>query len=388
MTTESVQDIVGSMIAGAGGTYNDAAGTIALPTPEGTRGLVITDTNVATIPAGDATDNIAAYYNSGASPITVQGTRIAAGSHAVWAWVSGAWVLLASGTSAPATPATPGAPTVTIDSVTATSVAVNYSTTDAGVTGWRYRLNGGAWSALDGTSPDTITGLNPSTTYAIDVQYTVDGTAWSPMASTITTTAQSAVSYMRLSTVNATNYPLKETGDATTGYTYGLLWGAYQGFPAWTSTKTCPASGDFTVDVTIGEVRAALVRASDSAKDSIIFRMGTFTVTYIMFGTPRAGRPEPTGADWYYTGMDNMNVANTNTLPAIQHAPGDILRVGRTGTELWTKVSKDGGATWIDLYLKPGVTPTATKFGIMGGGSAPWAAPVVITKPTYTGAWT
>ena len=388
MTTESVQDIVGSMIAGAGGTYNDAAGTIALPTPEGTRGLVITDTNVATIPAGDATDNIAAYYNSGASPITVQGTRIAAGSHAVWAWVSGAWVLLASGTSAPATPATPGAPTVTIDSVTATSVAVNYSTTDAGVTGWRYRLNGGAWSALDGTSPDTITGLNPSTTYAIDVQYTVDGTAWSPMASAVTTTAQSAASYLRLSTHNTTNYPLNETGDATTGYTYGLLWGAYQGFAAWTSTKTCPASGDFTVDVTIGEVRTALVRASDSVKDTIAFRMGSFTVTNITYASLKPGRPETTGTDWYYMGMDGTSVSNTDTVPAIPHAPGDILRIGRTGTELWTKISKDGGATWIDLYLKAGVTPTASKFGIMGGGNQPWSAPVVITKPTYTGAWT
>ena len=95
---ESVQDIVGSMVTSAGGTYNDAAGTITLPTPEGTRGLIITGTNVTNIPAGDATDNLAAYYNSGSAPITVQGTSIAAGAHAVWAWVSGAWVLLSAGT--------------------------------------------------------------------------------------------------------------------------------------------------------------------------------------------------------------------------------------------------------------------------------------------------
>ena len=35
MTTEAVQDVVGSMVVGAGGTYNDAAGTITLPSGGG-----------------------------------------------------------------------------------------------------------------------------------------------------------------------------------------------------------------------------------------------------------------------------------------------------------------------------------------------------------------
>ena len=48
-----------------------------------TRGLIITDANVATIPDGTLVDNLAAYYNSGATAITVAGTEVAAGSHAV-----------------------------------------------------------------------------------------------------------------------------------------------------------------------------------------------------------------------------------------------------------------------------------------------------------------
>ena len=44
---EAVQDIVGSMVAGAGGTYNDAAGTITLPSGSGGDAVTMTDAEIS-----------------------------------------------------------------------------------------------------------------------------------------------------------------------------------------------------------------------------------------------------------------------------------------------------------------------------------------------------
>ena len=150
-----------------------------------TRGLIITAVDVSTIPAGDTTDNLAAYYNSAAVPITVAGVELVAGSHAVWVWVGGAWVLLSSGASAPVdTPPEPAdtvAPelpgTVTIGAVSAEQVQLtlsNPASDAAGVTGYDVSIDSGStWLSSTGSSPRvtvsgltlTVTGLTPSTTY-------------------------------------------------------------------------------------------------------------------------------------------------------------------------------------------------------------------------------
>lgn len=46
LDTEAVQDVIGAMVAQAGGAYNDAAGTISLPAPSVT-GAVINDTTAS-----------------------------------------------------------------------------------------------------------------------------------------------------------------------------------------------------------------------------------------------------------------------------------------------------------------------------------------------------
>ena len=52
MTTEGVQDVVGAMVTGAGGSYNDAAGTITLPSGGGGGSSTITADDTPAAPAG------------------------------------------------------------------------------------------------------------------------------------------------------------------------------------------------------------------------------------------------------------------------------------------------------------------------------------------------
>ena len=114
-----------------------------------TRGLIITDANVTTIPDGTLVDNLAAYYNSGATAITVQGTSIAAGAHAVWAWVSGAWTLLASGTGG--VPASLAAPTGLTSTPTSDGAALSWSAV-VGAAGYVVKVDSSAWMAVTETS--------------------------------------------------------------------------------------------------------------------------------------------------------------------------------------------------------------------------------------------
>ena len=122
-----------------------------------TRGLIITAVDVPTIPAGTSVDNLAAYYNSGAAPITVQGSSIASGAHAVWAWVSSAWVLLSSGTTTP--PVDPGDTVVT--PTAPTSDDANNTYTIPTTTGVDYKIGGvttaaGTYSVGNVTTSVTI----------------------------------------------------------------------------------------------------------------------------------------------------------------------------------------------------------------------------------------
>lgn len=151
-----------------------------------TRGLIVNAVDVATIPPGTTLDNLAAYYNSGASAITVAGVELAAGAHAVWAWVSGAWVLLSSGTATPPVdPSDTTAPvwsaTLTTGTPTDTAVVIAASalaTDNVAVTGYRWRLTGEGTEVARPITPSglnfTITGLTASTTYAAPILWAVD----------------------------------------------------------------------------------------------------------------------------------------------------------------------------------------------------------------------
>ena len=151
-----------------------------------TRGLIITAVDVATIPAGDTLDNLAAYYNSAAAPITVAGVELGAGSHAVWVWVAGAWVLLSSGTHAPPvdlSDTTPPVWTATLTTGTPTETAVviaasALATDNVAVTGYRWRLTGEGVGVARTITPSglnfTLDGLTASTAYAAPIFWAVD----------------------------------------------------------------------------------------------------------------------------------------------------------------------------------------------------------------------
>ena len=82
LTTEAVRDVVGAMIVGAGGTYNDGAGTIELPVGGGAASSAI-----VTVPNIGWTDSItlAVAGLTGphvVAPVTAEGAQ---------AWAAGQW---------------------------------------------------------------------------------------------------------------------------------------------------------------------------------------------------------------------------------------------------------------------------------------------------------
>ncbi len=316
--TEAVQDAVGAMVTAAGGTYDDAAGTITLPSGGATRGLIITDTNVGAIPDGDAEDTLAAYYNSGASPITVQGTSIAAGAHAVWAWVSGAWTLLASGTGGDGGEVVLSAPSVSIDSVTHDSITAAYSTSTPDAASWQYRLDGGTVGALDGASPDTISGLSPLQSGTIEVRYAV-GAVWSPWSAPVAwQTSALTLSWLQLpTTANVT-----ETWDAENGYTYTWAGSA-------TPAKLIAQAGqDFQIQFRvagIGESNAEPKVQTSRSTGSVLGNAAPF------------GLVVSPSAWWIPLGGQTVQIS---------WQLGDMWRWARTGSVWSLHVSADTGATW------------------------------------------
>ena len=135
-----------------------------------TRGLVIGATDVTAIPAGTATDNLAAYYNSGPAVITVQGATLEPGSHAVWAWVNDTWVQLSGGTVVPADETGPTGGTLAVtdiagDAATLTVSGATDNESGLHTTPYRFSLDAGVtWTDWQESAAHTPT-LAPSTPY-------------------------------------------------------------------------------------------------------------------------------------------------------------------------------------------------------------------------------
>ena len=332
-TAADARAAIGAGTSSFSGAYADLSGK---PTAYELRGLIITDTNVGTIPAGDAVDNLAAYYNSGASAITVQGTSIAAGAHAVWAWVSGAWVLLSSGTSEPAASLT--APTVVVDSATATSITVSYSTATTGVTGWQYRLDSGSPAALDGASPDIISGLTPSQSGTIEVRFTIDGTTWSPWG---------VASYLANS--DKTFAPLRSYPyDSVTTISGSLATGV-----SATSTAATKLSTSHQAPVGTSGY-GALVKVNSGGTGVHFLLSNTVTAGAGPANITTNISHELRAVAGKYCVLDPA-YPSTVTVEA-----GDVLWAKYTGSAVEYSVSKDDGATWLSIASAPvSTTPTS-----------------------------
>ena len=147
MTTESVQDIVGAMVAGAGGSYNDdTAGTITLPSGGGT---VTTEQIIAAVGI-------------------VNGTN--ASSAQVAAWEAAGIIVLSSSpvindTTAPTWVATL---TATPDAESAVITASSAPSDDINVTAFESSFDGTTWAAAAPSGLDFT-----FATLARDTEYTV-----------------------------------------------------------------------------------------------------------------------------------------------------------------------------------------------------------------------
>ena len=81
LTTEAVQDVVGAMIVGAGGTYNDGAGTIELPVVGAASSAIVTVPNIGW--TDSITLTVAGLTGPHVvAPVTAEGAQ---------AWAAGQW---------------------------------------------------------------------------------------------------------------------------------------------------------------------------------------------------------------------------------------------------------------------------------------------------------
>ena len=375
MTTESVQDIVGAMVSAAGGSYDDAAGTITLPSGGATRGLIITDINVAAIPAGDGVDNIAAYYNSSATPITVQGTTIAAGAHAVWAWVSGAWVLLAAGTGATADTAAPvwpsGAyaavsnPTDTTATVALSALPVDdtavakyqvrvYVAGDSGTASWADATISGTTISLVGLTPSTV--YQPVEVRALDAAGNASAVLYTNTG--LTTTAPPALTFSKVYFSDSFNRPDGQAG--TLDNAYG---GTTNPVPTWgTDAAITVASNQLSI-TTMNKLRD-LAFGENAPGAALRFKRTStyFNVGFLVW----CGRMSTGGSPAPIFGELSIKRETTGALlaypnPATAATTGGILNVALNGGSefgVWSlKVDPDGTCTAIS---PSGLTTTAT----------------------------
>lgn len=104
-------------------------------------------------------------------------------------------------------PSAPGTPT--FSSITGSSATASWSAAsdNVGVTGYQWRRTGGSWTS--GSSPASLTGLSPNTTYTFEVQARDAAGNWGPIASANFTTPVQITLFNW--TVNTTGSPTTTT---------------------------------------------------------------------------------------------------------------------------------------------------------------------------------
>ena len=234
--TEAAQDIVGTMVAGAGGTYNDAAGTITLPSGGGGSASELTPVTAATTtPPGSTVGNLVGYVNTASAPITVNGQSLAAGAWAIFGWSGSAWVQMNTGTLIPtSTPVTATAPTFNDASGTAsdtytipTKVGVEYLVGGTVTAAGTYPGAGAVTITAQATSGYTLTGTSSwSHTFSTATDptpVTPTGPTWTDDTvnggGTWTTPTQTGVTYSPASGTATPGQSVTVTATAQSGYT-------------------------------------------------------------------------------------------------------------------------------------------------------------------------
>jgi YD repeat-containing protein len=132
-------------------------------------------------------------------------------------------------------PGAPGTPSFSAITVTTATVSWTAASDNVGVTGYRYRINGGAWNTLGNVTSVGLTGLASYTSYAVDVQAGDASGNWgvsnSNSFTTVDGTAPSAPGTPTFSAITATTATASWTAASdnvgVTGYRYRLNGGAW-----------------------------------------------------------------------------------------------------------------------------------------------------------------
>jgi chitodextrinase len=225
---------------------------------------------------------------------------------------------------------------ITASNITTTGFTLAWpaATDDVGVTGYEYSLNGGStWTDAGNVLTKSISGLTQGTQYPVQVRgYDAAGNKADPLTASVTTVAPDTVAPVQTGSISPSavtdvgftiSWPAATDNVAVTGYEYSIDGG----------TNWINAGNVLTANVTglvNGTSYPVRVRAYDAANNKSTPALSlsiqtTDTTAPVLTGTITVGTVTDTTADISWpAGTDNVAVTGYS-------------------------VSKDAGATWIDV---------------------------------------
>lgn len=301
-------------------------GTTAIPVKkDGTYVLHSTSTHTVTFTGAGNGSSIAIVADF---PFRVAGTTYSAGLHVALRLPSG-WDIVTVRGSVPD-------PVVNLTGTTQTTASVTWSAVP-GATSYLARVTAsGSGVDIGNVTSWTAEGLPLGQTGTIGIRAVgPDGmSAWITVPFTTSTPAASVLR-MAISHPDSTS----ETGNATAGYNYVFNSTPYgEGLTSNFWRIPANANGFAQGVVTASTAGGFGFHFSDSGQSP----HGGAIPSTVGISVPVIG-----GGNTYTAAADPPQPASE-----LVAAVGDIIRIGRTGTTLWVRVSKNGGSTFTEIYSR------------------------------------
>lgn len=242
-------------------------------------------------------------------------------------------------------PGAPGTPSFSGVTVSAATASWSAATDSFGVTGYRYRLNGGAWNVLGNVTSVALSSLSSYTTYSFEIQARDAAGNWSASASnsftTLDGTAPSAPGTPGISNITTTtataSWSAASDNAAVTGYRYSLNGGS-----SWTNV-----GNELTANLTslgIGTSYTLLVQAGDAAGNWGPSSSSSFTTLIpptgsVQFSAPSFPVVENGGA---------VTITVTRTGGSYGAASVSYATSGSTATAGADFTTTSGSLSWVD----------------------------------------
>jgi YD repeat-containing protein len=352
--------------------------------------------NSATVSWGAATDTIAitgyAYqinggaWSSFSNSLSVNLTGLApGGTYTVAVEAQDAAGNIGATTTVTFTlpPSAPGTPTAS--NITGNSVTVSWAaaTGAAGVAGYSYQLNGGAWSAFSNVLSVNLTGLSYGTAYTVGVRAEDAAGNIGATATGSFTTGPTTPGTPTASSITGTSATVSWTASTDSlgviGYSYQVNGGAWSAFSNVLSVSLTGLA--YGTTYTIG------VRAKDNPGNISGTATGSFTTLPSAPGTPTASSITGTSATVSWTAATDANGVSGYSYEVnggSWSSFSNVLSVNLTGLGY-------GGSYTVGVRAEDGagnVGPTAS-----GSFTTPPSTPGVpsisnITGTTATASWT